>query len=144
MTFRRHHAPVAPLIRHGGRVIDSFRPRLASLSPSCSSRRCTTITHFFAAKLLRRNSEETRVLHEKVSDTRLESRIKCHGNVNKMPSTFDTFTECPLPQRLSSSLCCLSSNSYFRDRANRNRISNYLSPDYLFLFTENTVVRLFV
>lgn len=46
------------------------------------------------------------MLHEKVSGSRLESRIKCHGNVNKMPSTFDTFTECPLPQRLPHFAAC--------------------------------------
>lgn len=107
MSVRRHRAPVPPLIRHGGRVIDSPGLRFfTSFPPLCRllSRRFfyDTVIRFPAScreVSLSCNSEGARVLHEKVSGTRLESRTKCHGNVNEVPPTFDTFTECPLPQR---------------------------------------------
>lgn len=132
MTFRSHHTRVEPLIRHGGRVIDTFRPRLTSpsIASLLSSRRRTTITHFS------RNISPWRALHEKVSsDTRLESRIKCHGNVNKMPS-IDTFAEC-----LSFGAFHFAARraiSLSRESWIANEIFNYITGLLFFLCTLGT------
>lgn len=79
------------------------------------------------------------MLHGKVSGTRLESRTKCHGNVNEVPPTFDTFTECvPFPSsthladgandsgwprvdRTIESLNCHCDDLFSRRRPNRSR-----------------------
>lgn len=52
-------------------------------------------------------ASDTRVTRKTLRDTLFESRTKCHGNVNEVPPTFDTFTESPLPRR---SLCYSSNN----------------------------------
>lgn len=95
MSLRRHRAPVPPLIRHGGRVIDSAWPSFHFLStapPLLLPLFCDTLVARF-----RCNSEGHACYTERCLT--LDSRTKCHGNVNEVPLTFDTFTECPLLQR---------------------------------------------
>lgn len=81
------------------------------------------------------------MLHEKVSGTRLESHTKCHGNVNEVPPTFDTFTECPLPQRtFLATRSIIAVFEIARITSDHNRVSNYYQTT-LSLFTRSAIIR---
>lgn len=149
MSLRCHRAPVLPLIRHGGRVIDSPGLRFTSFPSQCRllslvvsfSYNSNTLPRKPSKILLSYNSER----HACYTKRCLALDSNRALNVTKMsmrcrrrltPSPNVPFLNAP---------CHSLNNSCLRDRADHNRVSNYHQTTLsLILFTQSAIIRPFM